>query len=342
MARDQTLLSGCVPAFARHNGYPPRWGWPVKVHAALREDTQAFARAKAPGTLGVGSSIVAPMRFWSLAFGLIRQDERACGGPRPVCATGRGHWLLEEEEGADPYLEEAATLWLLHWWLLSAQPCHVPTFRYLFGIWGRSRFARAELQAAVQDAAVATGWSRPADRRIQRDITALVSMYGTTGQPDRPSAHAVEEYVSNPFRQLGLLELAAAEAHFGEQPRTTRPSDRDLRVNRHRGTSCCPRAILAYACLQYAQLQDVRAPGAIALGRLHTDPVGPGRLLLADRRALRTALEQVEVGPTGRGVRLAASGDGEELLAFTEPPGDLADRLLAARYRRLDGPASQR
>lgn len=279
MCHRDAPLTGCVPSFARHGGYPPRWSWPAKVHAALREDPLALTRAEAPVSLGVGSSLVVPMRFWSLAFGLIRQDERPRGLPRPAYLTDRGYWLLDEEEGADPYLEDPTTLWLLHWWLLSAQPCHLPTFRYLFGTWWRSRFTHRELRTAVQEAAVATGWPRPADRSVSRDITALTSMYGTTGQPTQHSGYAIEEGVINPFRQLGVLELDP-----DAQRRTAQRTGTQLRVQRNRG-ALAPHTVLAYACLNYAQLQGACAPGTITLGRLHTDPAGPGRLLLADRGA---------------------------------------------------------
>ncbi|WP_413810581.1 DUF4007 family protein [Streptomyces sp. OE57] len=331
MPRAPAPLVSCVPAFARHNAFPPRVGWPAKVHAALRESPQALSRPDAATMLGVGSSMVRPMRFWSHSFGLIRYGERL--RPRPVYPTARGHWLLDED-GADPYLEDPATLWLLHWWLLSGQPCYVPTFFHLFANWWKSRFIRSELRAAVQRAAVATGWPRPGDALISHDITALTSMYGTTSVVTY-SARSVEEYVINPFRQLGILNLAP-DSGFTEWPAAVRRDRGELVVDRTRG-NIAPRTVLAYACLQYAQQSGPDQPGAVALARLHTDPRGPGRLLLADEHSLRTALEAAAEHPAGRDIALVDSAGGD-LLALDDSPRTIADRLLASYYHCPSGP----
>ncbi|MGP4112954.1 DUF4007 family protein [Streptomyces sp. 4N509B] len=336
-------LAGCLPAFARHNGYPPRHGWLAKAHAALREDPLAFSRRDAPVTLGVGSSMVPALRFWSRAFGLIDEDERV-GRHTLARPTRRGTWLLNEDEGADPYLEDPATLWLLHWWLLSARPCRVPTFRFLFGHWPSSRFTHSELRTAVQNAAITTGWPRPADRRVSRDITALTAMYATTPhQRERPSGGEVEEFVSNPFRQLGLL--SAPSRADGARPGTTagRGSSRgsELLVHRFRGATA-PRVVLTYACLRYAHDCGFLGPGSIALARLRTEPRSPGRLLLADDRALRAAVAATAQTPAGRGIDITTSPAGEDAVCFAAAPATVADRLLTAHYRVPNGPDSDR
>ncbi|MFD5321140.1 DUF4007 family protein [Streptomyces sp. NPDC127098] len=332
MPRAPARLAGCAPAFGRHNSFAPRLGWPAKVHAALNDDPLAFARPGATVTLGVGSSMVRPMRFWSSAFGLIEDDDHATR-PRPAHPTSRGHWLLDED-GADPYLEDLGTLWLLHWWLLSAEPCLLPTFRYFFGSWWKTRFTRAELRAAVQDAAVGTGWRRPADSVVAHDITALTAMYGTTRHREN-DPWAVEEFVINPFRQLGLLDLDP-EVRFTPPNWESGCRRGELLVDRRRGNNA-PGAILAYACLTYAHDRGAQGPGTVALSRLHTDDRGPGRLMLADERALRTAIANVARDPAGQGLALAESSGGD-LLAFEEPPLILANRVLAAYYRHPNGP----
>lgn len=182
-------LKYCVPAVGRHHAFSPRFGWPAKAHAALRTDPLVFTRSDAPVALGVGSSMVGPMRFWSRAFGLIHEARRT--RPRLAYPTPRGHWLLDDD-GADPYLENPGTLWLLHRWLLRAQPRWAQTFYHLFANWWQWRFTRSELRTAVQDAAAATGWPRPGDALVGRDITALVSMYGSSSSP-AGTARAIED-----------------------------------------------------------------------------------------------------------------------------------------------------
>lgn len=86
-------LDTCLPRFARHGSYPPKWGWLPKVHAAVGQDPQAFSRPAAPVLFAVGSSMVPAMRFWALAFGLIEPVDggRAPPAMRPPSAAG-GCW----------------------------------------------------------------------------------------------------------------------------------------------------------------------------------------------------------------------------------------------------------
>ncbi|MEO3852574.1 DUF4007 family protein [Streptomyces sp. B8F3] len=333
------LLERRAPYFGRHGSYPPRLGWLPKVHAAVRADPLVFSRSQAPVVLGVGSSMVRAMRFWSHAFGLIRLGHRR-SGTRPATVTRRAAWLLDEDLGADPYLEDPGTLWLLHWWLLSAHPCHVPTFRFTFGQWWRTRFPRSELRHAVRSAAVATGWREPSESLITRDITALIAMY--TEPRYRPGtripAEGLEDFLTSRFRQFGLVDAAPEHRDSTEDPA---PRGSELLIHRHRGNTA-PRAILASASLEYAHTGGTPDPGSIALARLHNDPLGPGWLMLTDHRALHTALSWAANGPLANHVALSESSLDGELLSFATPPRALARRLLAAYYHLPDGPGAPR
>ncbi|RSS84592.1 DUF4007 family protein, partial [Streptomyces sp. WAC02707] len=189
-----TPMASCLPAFGRHRGYPPRYGWLRKVYDALLRDPTALRRPDATLLLGVGKSMVPSMGFWSQAFGLAIRDGQG------LMPTERAHWLLDEKAGADPYLELDATLWLLHWWLVSAEHCHVPTWRYLFGHSPLSRSSRAELQGRLAAAAEAAGHKTPAPSVLASDIACLVTMYA----PGDRTAPNIEDELSNPFRILHL------------------------------------------------------------------------------------------------------------------------------------------
>lgn len=58
--------------------------------------------------LGVGKNMVASIRFWLKAFGITENDE----------LTELGHYLFDDSNGKDKYLEDIATLWLLHFNLI--------------------------------------------------------------------------------------------------------------------------------------------------------------------------------------------------------------------------------
>ncbi|MFF9076247.1 DUF4007 family protein [Streptomyces sp. NPDC014872] len=321
-------LDTCLPRFARHGSYPPKWGWLPKVHAAVGQDPQAFSRPEAPVLFAVGSSMVPAMRFWALAFGLI---EPVDGGRAPTryAATERGRWLLDEDDGADPWLEEPGTLWLLHWWLLSAHPCHVPTFWHLFAGWGMSLFSRAELRASVQRAADRSGWRVPSDNVVDRDLTALLAMYAPPTTEDAPRA-SIEEILSSPFRQLNILTFDDAPGVPAFRAAAVR--GRQIRLQRNRPDGA-PAAILTYACLDYARSAGHQSPGTMSLAALASAPGGPGRLLLANEPVLRRAVERT-ARTLGSDLSVVDSAvDGQTLLSFGDEPRVLAERVLTSHYQ---------
>ncbi|MFD8947719.1 DUF4007 family protein [Streptomyces xanthophaeus] len=310
-----TPMSDCLPAFGRHRGYPPRYGWLRKVYDALLQDPTSLRRPDATVLLGVGKSMVPSMAFWSQAFGLATRDGQG------LVPTERAHWLLDEEAGADPYLELDATLWLLHWWLVSSEPCHVPTWRYLFGHSPLSRSSRTELQGRLAAAAEAAGHKTPAPSILASDIACLVTMYA----PGDHTASNIEDELSNPFRILHLLD---------PEPPAGRTADRThLVALRRTAGRHCPVTVLAYASLDFAARTVGPAAGSISLVRLASDPLGPGRLLLTSSSDLRRALHHV--ADTHTDLAVVESGDGEETLVYSRPPALLANDVLAGAYPAL-------
>ncbi|WP_245238517.1 DUF4007 family protein [Streptomyces sp. MZ04] len=269
-------------------------------------------RPDATVVLGVGKSMLPAMSFWSQAFGLASREGHA------LVPTARARWLLDDEHGADPFLELDTSLWLLHWWLLSASPCHVPSWRYLFGYAPVSRYSRAELHGRLTAATDTADWKPPAPSVLASDIACIVSMYAAG---DRTTTN-LEDELSNPFRTLRLV---------APEPSAGSTQDRSHLVTVHRGAGqLCPNVIQAYASLDYAARTAGPQPGSISLTKLASAPLGPGRLLLTRTEELRRALHQIAAQHPDLAV--VHSADGEELLAFPSRPDHLAGRLLEGAY----------
>lgn len=326
MTTDPPPLASCRSSFGQHHGYPPRQGWLKKVHTELSKNPHLFDNPEpATVTLGVGSSMVLSLRFWAEAFGLIT---RSPTDRRALTPTRRGRWLLDEETGADPWLEYPASLWLLHWWLLSNRVCAVPSWYYLFSESPFGRYTRIELRTHIQRAAQRTGWAAPGERAVARDIACMATMYAPqVGSVDQPRA-GIEDVLLHPFRDLNLLSTAAPEAH--------RRDDRSHKITINRGAGrAAPSTVLLYACLDYAA-RNTAAPGSIALTRLASGPGSPGRIMLLDGGGLRRALErEASRRPP---VAVMETGDGECVLAYEQPPALLADQVLADAFNLQDGP----
>lgn len=91
------------PVFARHETFHPRFGWLTKGFDHAAADPKVFGRDDAPVRLGVGKNMVRSIRYWCHAFKLLAADQ----------PTEFGKQLLGEQ-GWDTYLEDPASLWLLH------------------------------------------------------------------------------------------------------------------------------------------------------------------------------------------------------------------------------------
>ena len=124
ISRDMTFRPAEL-TFGRHESFPLRFGWLAKGLLALRDDPAVFSRADATVRLGVGRNMVTSIRHWLQATGLIR--------PLTRNSQFEETWLARIAFGADgdPYLEDDATIWLLHW-LLSTNPSGATAIYWFF------------------------------------------------------------------------------------------------------------------------------------------------------------------------------------------------------------------
>ena len=93
--------------FSGHESFPCKSLWLKKGYDFV-VDGNSFNSPEAVIGLGVGKNMVASIRFWMKAFGVTENDK----------VTWLGDYLFDESSGKDKYLEDIATLWLLHFHLV--------------------------------------------------------------------------------------------------------------------------------------------------------------------------------------------------------------------------------
>ncbi|WP_433358637.1 DUF4007 family protein [Streptosporangium sp. CA-115845] len=305
-----SLASNCTPAWGRHGSNPPRYGWLGRAYAALVDDPEVFTRNDSTVQLSAGNrNRVLSIRFWMRAFTLTVEDDPAPGQAPTVVLTERAHWLLNPDTGVDPYLEDPASLWLLHWWLLSLSPCRVPTWYGAFN-YQPTVFSKDSLHQRLGELVTEARWKHPGAKVIGDDISCLVRMYShDPSWADEPRAR-VEDIIDWPFATLRLLTI---------------PKAGRLRLS---NPCVMPAEVVAYACLEYSRAADPAAR-AISIARLATDVGGPGRTFRLYSRQLAEYLQRV--AETHSGIRLAESL-GEPVLMFDEPAMPMGGHLLRALY----------
>lgn len=94
--------------FSGHDSFQCRQLWLKKGYDFVQEGKN-FNDEDAVVQLGVGKNMVSSIRFWLKAFNIIDNKDKT---------TEFGKRLFDDENGYDPFLEDEASLWLLHYHLV--------------------------------------------------------------------------------------------------------------------------------------------------------------------------------------------------------------------------------
>src|SRR5437016_4735236 len=163
-------------SFSGHETFPFRYPWLKKGFDAVLADPQVFQREDAITTLGVGKNMVRSIRHWCLAAGVL--EECRDQNVRVLQVTDFGK-LLFAEQGLDPYLEDPATLWLLHWQIASNR-ARATTWFWTFSHFHEPEFTRETLTAALFKWAQSLSGKAVAESSIKRDVDCFLRTYVTS------------------------------------------------------------------------------------------------------------------------------------------------------------------
>lgn len=94
--------------FSGHDSFQCRQLWLKKGYDYVQEGKN-FNDEDGVVQLGVGKNMVSSIRFWLKAFNIIDNKD---------IPTDFGNRLFDNENGYDPFLEDEASLWLLHYHLV--------------------------------------------------------------------------------------------------------------------------------------------------------------------------------------------------------------------------------
>lgn len=153
--------------FSGHESFPCKTLWLKKGYDFVVQGKD-FNSPEAVIDLGVGKNMVAAIRFWLRVFGICENDQ----------PTWLGHYLFNEENGRDKYLEDLATLWLLHFHLVYRNEATL--YNWFFTDFQRSRkpFTRENLNTYVKRRMIGEGKEKQFNANtVKRDIGVLMQNY---------------------------------------------------------------------------------------------------------------------------------------------------------------------
>lgn len=259
------------PVIARHETFHPRNGWLKKGLDKLSRNPDLFFRDDGPTVLGVGKNMAKSIRYWLWAFKLTTDEWK---GNKAVSHSA--DWLttnLLDPEGLDPFLEDPASLWLLHWNLLKP-PCHATAWNFVFNHFREQEFSSETMFLSLK-AYLAGKYPETtfADNSLRNDISCLIRMYARNSERSQFS----EDTLDCPFASMGLL--------------TPVPKSKEFRFVRG-SKPTLPDELIVVASLEFIG-DFCESAQSVNISRLLYEPSSPGSIFKIGEREICNALEAV-------------------------------------------------
>ena len=142
--------------------------------------------------LGVGRNMVSAVRYWMRAFGLLNDEDIL---KNPLAAS-----LFDDRIGYDPYCEDKATMWLLHYLLVTTKKASIYSIVFNHFRKERQEFSKEQLSDFL------LSYCKLLDNKVQttslnRDIDTFLHNYF-----HKPSTQSsVAEELSGILQELNLV-----------------------------------------------------------------------------------------------------------------------------------------
>jgi hypothetical protein len=177
--------------FSGHDTFHCRHLWLKKGYDFIKKGKK-FTDEDAVVELGVGKNMVAGINFWMRAFGILDKDGNV---------TEFATYLLDDK-GKDPYLEDEATLWLLHYQLVTLNVAS--TYNLIFNEFRREKieFTRDNFIAFVARKTADLNISQINTNTLTSDFEVLTKMYIRTDAQSKDK----EDTFSGLLTELNIIQ----------------------------------------------------------------------------------------------------------------------------------------
>ncbi|MBP0021505.1 MAG: DUF4007 family protein [Cyanobacteria bacterium SBLK] len=283
--------------FARHETFHPRFGWLKKGYDKAKENPKIFLENDAPVVLGVGKNMVRSIRYWCRAFKILEDDRPSEFGKN-----------LLDDEGWDPFLEDPASLWLLHWYLLRPT-CEAAAWYFTFNLFRGIEFKSENLFQGLVQYRTNQG-KNIVESSLKKDLTCILRMYVES----RGEKNVSEDSLDCPFTQLSLIQRGGEAQQYS------------FRIG---AKMSLPSEIIVAACLQFAAAKGGQK--TISLSSLSYELGSPGLVFKLPESAIYNAIEDI-LPAWPKNLNLSDTA-GIIQFSFQDDPNDLARAILEKYYQ---------
>ena len=153
--------------FSGHESFPCKTLWLKKGYDFVVHNKD-FNNPEAVIDLGVGKNMVASIRYWLKVFGLCQNDQ----------PTWLGNYLFNDEDGRDPYMEDLATLWILHFHLVFNQDATLYNLFFCGYQKGHTQFEREQIVTYVKLHMIEANKQNVFNENtVKKDVSVLIQNY---------------------------------------------------------------------------------------------------------------------------------------------------------------------
>lgn len=246
--------------FSGHDSFQCRQLWLKKGYDYIQKG-KSFNDEDAVVELGVGKNMVSSIRFWLKAFDIIDNKDNP---------TELGNRLFNEVDGYDPYLEDEASLWLLHYHLVKNG--YASIYNIIFNDFRKEKlFFDKDIYVNYLKRIIETSHDMKFNpNTVAKDFIVFVNLY-----KNDPESSTIEDSFSGILSEIELLKSTGKgknEQYFIEN------AERDK----------LPPPIVLYAILDNSNYGN-----SISLNSLELDMNSPGAVFALNRNGLLNKISAI-------------------------------------------------
>ena len=255
--------------FSGHDSFHCRHLWLKKGYEFVRKGNK-FSDEDAVIELGVGKNMVSAIGFWLKAFGITDKEGKL---------TEFADYIFDQENGKDPYIEDEATLWLLHYQLVTLNIAS--TYNLIFNELRREKieFTKDNFIGFITRKAEGLNITPISTNTLSKDFEVLTKMYIRTNAQSQDR----EDTFSGILTELNIIQEEYRKVNDKQETFFTITSEDKTEI---------PEEVLLYGILDQDNF-DL----SISLYTIEQDKNNLGSVFAMGRSSLLNKIESIASNP---------------------------------------------
>ncbi|VFA44192.1 DUF4007 family protein [Chryseobacterium indologenes] len=257
--------------FSGHDSFQCRQLWLKKGYDYV-EQNRSFNDEEAVVKLGVGKNMVSAIRYWMKAFNIIDNKDKL---------TKFGIKIFDTENGYDPFLEDEASLWLLHYQLIKTGLASIYTI--IFNEFRKEKlfFTKETFLNFLKRIHEVNPELSFNENTVAKDFTVFLNMY-----KNDENSNDVEDSFSGILSEIGLLKTIYSSIE-DEKGKKIKIEQFQIENNERDGL---PDAVVLFSILDNSNFGN-----SISLNSLEFDANSPGSIFALNRSGLVNKISDIVI-----------------------------------------------